>query len=168
MSVTAGFFRQSPTLPDVLTPLLGRHRESVQLVAMLSNPAHRLVTVTGPGGVGKTRLALHVAASVVDAFEDEVVFVSLASFHEPTLVLQAIGQSFGVFKDLREGYEQQLVERLQGKTTLLVLDNLEQVLDVAPALGRVLSRCPDLTILATSQAPLGLGGEQLYPLRPLA
>jgi predicted ATPase/DNA-binding CsgD family transcriptional regulator len=135
---------------------------------MVCDPAYRLITVTGPGGVGKTRLALHVAASALDDFNGEVIFVSLASIREPHLVLLAIGQAGGHFSDLHDGYEEQLIQQLQGVPMLLVLDNLEQVLDVAPALGRLLASCPDLTILATSQAPLGLNGEQLYPLAPLS
>lgn len=167
MSATTGFSRRPTSLPGVLTPLLGRVEESSQLLRMVCDPAFRMITVTGPGGVGKTRLTLHVASLALDEWDDEVVFVSLASIREPLLVLLAIGQSLGIFSDLHDSYEEQLVEKLRDASMLLVLDNLEQVLEVAPAIGRLLASCPDLTILATSQAPLGLSGEQLYPLRPL-
>ncbi|HVL22614.1 MAG TPA: tetratricopeptide repeat protein, partial [Thermomicrobiales bacterium] len=168
MSVRSEELRRSSPLPRVLTPLLGRVRESDQLRAMLRDAAHRLVTVTGPGGVGKTRLTLHVASSLIDDFDDDVVFVPLAAIREPELVLPAIGEALGVFSDARDAYADTLVEHLRGQQVLLVLDNFEQVLDAAPALAHILAHCPDLTMLVTSQAALGVAGEQLYPLEPLA
>src|SRR5665811_1235541 len=166
MSVITGFSRRPSPLPVELTPLLGRARESEQLLALLADPAHRLITLTGPGGVGKTRLALHVAAALRADAGAAVAFVSLASIQDPTHVLPAIVQTFGVFSDAQDAPEDQLVAVLHDRPLLLVLDNLEQVLGAAPALANVLMRCPHVTVLATSQAPLGIPGEQLFPIYP--
>ena len=168
MSVSTGLSRRPSPLPVELTPLLGRDRESEQLQSLLDEPSNRLITLTGPGGVGKTRLALHVASSLLEDFDDNVAYVPLASIREPNLVLPAIAQTFGVFSDARDAPEDQLVEVLQDQQVLLVLDNFEQVLDAASSLANVLARCPRVTMLVTSQAPLGIAGEQLYPLLPLA
>jgi predicted ATPase/DNA-binding CsgD family transcriptional regulator len=167
MSATIGFSRRLSPLPGVLTPLLGRARESDQLRTLLLEPSNRLVTLTGPGGVGKTRLALHVASTLLDDVDD-LVYVPLASIHDPDLVLPVIGQAMGMFSDVHDAWEDHLVEALQDQRMLLVLDNLEQVLGAAPSLAHVLARCPDTTMLVTSQAALGIAGEQLYPLQPLA
>jgi predicted ATPase/DNA-binding CsgD family transcriptional regulator/Tfp pilus assembly protein PilF len=166
MSVSTRVIRHPSPLPAALTPLLGRDAESDQLRALLADPAIRLVTITGPGGVGKTRLALHVATMLLDD-GPEVAYVPLASIHDPALVLPAIVQTFGVFSDPQDAPEDQLVEVLGDQQVLLVLDNLEQVLGVSPALASILARCPGVTMLVTSQAPLNISGEQLFPLAPL-
>lgn len=167
MSVSTRVDRRHSPLPLELTPLLGRDREAVQLRNLIDDPSIRLVTITGPGGVGKTRLALHVAATLVDDFDNAVTYVPLASIRDPHLVLPEIAQHFGVFSDPRVSPEDQLVDVLRDQLMLLVLDNMEQVLDVAATLARVLSRCPRVTMLVTSQAALEISGEQLYPLSPL-
>ena len=168
MSVLAGSSRRTSSLPRALTPLQGRVREAEEIRSLLLRQAYRLVTIVGPGGVGKTRLALHVADSLMEAFDEQVVFVPLAAIHDPAHVLPAIGQAAGVFGDVRETMEERLVGALADERMLLVLDNFEQVGAAAPVLGELLGRCPGLTILATSQASLGIAGEQLYPLEPLA
>jgi len=167
MSASSRFIRRPASLPDVLTPLLGRVQESKRLIEMVHDPAYRLITVTGSGGVGKTRLAVHIAWSVVDAFEDDVVFVPLASIREPHLAVVAIGQALGLYSDRTDDYEELLIDKLPDSPLLLVLDNLEQVLGVAPVLAQIIVHRPQTTILATSQAPLGINGEQLFPLYPL-
>jgi predicted ATPase/DNA-binding CsgD family transcriptional regulator/tetratricopeptide (TPR) repeat protein len=167
MSATTTFSRRPSPLPTELTPLLGRTRESDQVRELLDAPANRLVTLTGPGGVGKTRLALHVAATLLDEFAGDVVYVPLASIQDPSLVLPAIAQSFGVFSDVQDAPEDQLSELLHDRRLLLVLDNFEQILGAGPSLASVLARCPGVTALVTSQAPLGISGEQMYPLLPL-
>jgi predicted ATPase/DNA-binding CsgD family transcriptional regulator/Tfp pilus assembly protein PilF len=166
MSVSPRFTRRPSPLPVALTPLQGRERESGQLRRLLDDPTIRLVTLTGPGGVGKTRLALHVAAQVLDGDRD-VAYVPLAAVHEPAQVVPAIVQSFGVFSDPQDAPEDQLVEVLGDEDVLLVLDNIEQVLEVAPAIAAILARAPGVTMLVTSQAPLNISGEQLFPLAPL-
>jgi predicted ATPase/DNA-binding CsgD family transcriptional regulator/Tfp pilus assembly protein PilF len=166
MSVSPRFTRRPSPLPAALTPLLGRDDESGQLRSLLDDPAIRLVTITGPGGVGKTRLALHVAASLLDDDRD-VAYVPLAAIHDAAKVLPAIVQAFGVFSDPHDAPEDQLVGVLGDAEVLLVLDNLEQVRGVSPALGAILARSPGVTMLVTSQAPLNISGEQLFPLAPL-
>ncbi len=167
MSATTSFSRRSSPLPTELTPLLGRTRESDHIRNLLDDRANRLVTLTGPGGVGKTRLALHVASALLDEFDEDVTYVSLASIRDANLALPTIAQTFGVFNGAQQAPEDQLVEVLHDRRLLLVLDNFEQILGAAPSLANVLVRCPGVTALVTSQAPLGVSGEQLYPLLPL-
>ncbi len=123
-----------------------------------------LVTIAGPGGVGKTRLAIAVAASIAGTTAQDVVFVPLADIRDASLVVPAIGRAAGVHGD---GTLERVTVALQHRAILLVLDNLEQVLDVAPQLARVLDACPQVTFLVTSRAPLGISGERVHPLAPL-
>ena len=146
-------------LPTPLTPLLGRERELAEASARLSTPGVRLLTITGPGGIGKTRVAVELARRAADEHQDGVWFVDLSALRDPALVLPSIQQSIGA--------DGNLASTLARKRTLLVLDNLEQVLDVAPELGALLGACPELRILATSREPLHLSGENEYPLPPL-
>ena len=128
----------------------------------------RLLTLTGPGGTGKTRLGLQVAADLLDDFPDGVFFVALASVSDPDLVASTIAQTLGV----READGQPLAERLKDylreKQLLLLLDNFEQVLSAAPLVADLLAACPRLKVLVTSRAPLHLRGEQEFPVPPLA
>ncbi len=127
----------------------------------------RLVTIAGPGGVGKTRLALKVAEAVGDHFSDGVYFVPLAPIRDSTLVITAIGQALGV----RDNGDQPLADRLRSLVstshTLVVLDNFEHLLPAAPLLGDLLMTTKHLTLLVTSRARLGLSGEHLYTMVPL-
>jgi predicted ATPase/class 3 adenylate cyclase len=155
-------------LPLQPTPLVGREREVGEIADRLRSEEVRLLTLTGPGGTGKTRLALQAAADMLEEFEDGVFFVALAAVTDPELVPSAIAEPLGV----RESAEQPLPEGLKGflreKELLLVLDNFEQVLDVAPVVGELLGACPKLKVLATSRIPLRLYGEREYPVPPLA
>jgi predicted ATPase/class 3 adenylate cyclase len=145
-------------LPVVSIPLVGRERELEDVVGLLSDGT-RLVTVTGPGGTGKTRLALQVAAELVGSFQDGVFWTSLAGLTDPELLPSELAQTIGAPDDLT-GF-------LRGRKLLLLLDNFEHLLDAAPTVSDVLGACPEVRVLVTSRAPLRVVGEQEYRLDPL-
>jgi non-specific serine/threonine protein kinase len=149
------------------TPLLGREREVAEVGSLLQVEAVRLVTLTGPAGVGKTRLALEVGAEVADAFVDGVWFISLAPVADPELVAPTIAHTIGLQDAGRQSVGERLREWLQSRRVLLLLDNCEQVLAAAQEVAELLAGAPGLHILATSRAPLRLRGEQEYLVSPL-
>jgi predicted ATPase/class 3 adenylate cyclase len=157
----------SHNLPIQPTPLLGRDREVAALSALLRREDVRLVTLTGPGGTGKTRLALQVAAELVEDFADGVWFVRLSRLVDPELVIPTIAQTLG----LREAGGQPIAVTLTGylhnKHVLLVLDNFEQVAAAATALAELLATCARLKALVTSRVVLHLRGEKRYRVPPL-
>jgi predicted ATPase/transcriptional regulator with XRE-family HTH domain len=155
-------------LPVPADQLIGREREVEALSTLLEDPGGGLVTLTGPGGVGKTRLALEVASRLSGAFPGGVAVVPLAAIRDASLVLPTIAQALGVRETADRSPEEALAVALRGRRALLVLDNLEQVLDAGPALGRLLAASPELRLLVTSRVPLRIGGEQRYPVPPLA
>jgi predicted ATPase/class 3 adenylate cyclase/Tfp pilus assembly protein PilF len=154
-------------LPLQPTPLVGREREIGEVADRVRSQEMRLLTLTGPGGTGKTRLGLQAAADVLEKFSDGVFFVALATITEPELVASTIARALGV----KESAEQPLMESLKSylhyKHLLLVLDNFEQVLEGAPVVAELLGACPKLKVLATSRIPLKLYGELEYPVPPL-
>jgi predicted ATPase/class 3 adenylate cyclase len=150
-------------LPSQFSSFVGREREIGELKNFLA--AHRLVTVAGSGGIGKTRLALHVAAATIARFKDGAWFVDLSSVADPGLVVQAIAAELQVREVRLESLAETLVQHLGRKRLLLVVDNAEQVLGAVAAIVKtILSRCAGITVLATSREPLHLVGEQVYRL----
>jgi predicted ATPase len=158
----------SRPLPAPLTRLLGREREEASVIHLLHRERVRLVTLTGPGGVGKTRLALQVAWTLSAELPDGAVFVDLAPLHDPALVSATIATALGLRDSGGRPLRERLVGALRERELLLVLDNLEQVLAAAPLASELLAACPRLTILATSRGPLQLRGEHELPVLPLA
>jgi predicted ATPase len=154
-------------LPVSTTSLLGRERAIGEVAGLLGQPGVRLVTLTGPGGVGKTRLAVAVGERLRDRFGAGTVFVSLEAVTDPGLVLAAVGRAAGADLARTGSPAEALAETFGDGAWLLILDNLEQVVQVAPHLGELLARCPGLAILATSRTALDLRAEREYPVRPL-
>jgi predicted ATPase/DNA-binding SARP family transcriptional activator len=159
---------RSDNLPLQPTPLVGRGREVEEVVERVRGGKERLLTLTGPGGTGKTRIALAAGTELQGEFDDGVWFLSLAAIHDPDLVASDVAGSLGV----RESAERQLLETLRGylrhKKLLLILDNFEQVLEAASDVATLLRSCAGLRILVTSRIPLRLYGEREYPVPPLA
>jgi len=155
-------------LPVQLSAIVGREAELATIQDLLGSGGCRLVTLTGPGGTGKTRLALHAAAELLERYTDGVWLVDLSPVTEPAQVLSALAEAVGVRELPSEPLSRTLARQLQAKRLLLLVDNCEQVLDAVPDLGALLTSCPQLTILATSRAPLRLAGERELPLEPLA
>ena len=161
---------EPPGLPAPLTSFVGREREVATLAALLRDPATRLVTLTGAGGVGKTRLALRAASQLMDegSFADGVFFVDLSSVRDPGLVIPVIAQSLTIRGAGQESPRAALQTFLRHRHFLLILDNFEQVSEAGPAVTDLLQACPRLSVLITSRALLNLSGEQALPVPPLS
>src|SRR5215207_5584023 len=147
-------------LPLEPVALVGRRQEVAELTLLLGTERCRLVTVTGPGGIGKTSLAVAAAAELLESFEHGVTLVELAAITDPAVVLPAIAEALGVEGDV--------ARHIGAREQLFVLDNLEQVVAAAGELSRMQSFCPNLSLLVTSREPLRIAGERELPLAPLA
>ena len=154
--------------PAPLTPLVGRAVEVASVGALLESPAVRLVTLTGPGGTGKTRLALHLAAEVLDRFPGGTYFVELAAVERAALVPSAIARALGVEERSGRSLLDSLKATLAQRRLLLVLDNCEHVLEAASTVAELLAACPRVKALATSREPLRISGEREFSVPPLA
>jgi len=155
-------------LPASPNAFIGRARELEELGALLARDDVRLLTLTGPGGTGKSRLAFQLARSVLDDFANGVFFVRLAPVRDWELVVPTIAETIGLRARAGESSVEALIEYLHDRKMLLVLDNLEQVVDVAQVLADVLASAPRLKIVATSRTPLRLTLERAYAVSPLA
>lgn len=158
-------WRSGQWLPTPLTAILGRDAEVAEVAALLST--HRLVTLSGPGGVGKTRLAIAAAHTAAPAFPDGGAFVDLAPVRDPALVTPTVALALGVRETPGAPLAKVLSAAIGERRLLLVLDNFEQVLEAAPEIAGLLTTCPQTVVLATSRAPLAVRGERVVSVEPL-
>ncbi len=155
-------------LPAPPTSLIGREQEVATLTDLLLREEVRLLTLTGPGGVGKTRLALEVAERSSEEFADGVAFVPLAPLPDCDPLRSVIAQTLGIKDAGNRTLEEAVKQHLEGKQMLLLLDNFEHLLEAGPVVGDLVRSSPGLTVLVTSRAPLRLSGERQFPLSPLS
>src|SRR5215212_5563072 len=155
-------------LPLQPTPLVGREKEVAEVCDLLRGEETRLLTFTGPGGIGKTRVALQAAADLLDDFPDGTFFAPLATLTQAELFFSTVAETLGVQETGEQPLDESLKDYLKERRLLLVLDNFEQVLGAAPTVTELLAAAPGLKVLATSRAPLGLYGEHEYDVPPLS
>ncbi len=154
-------------LTTPLTSLVGRERELLAVVRLLALADTRLITFTGPGGVGKTRLVLHLAEELRDDFEDGIYLVSLAPVHDAGQGMAAAARALGLRENPGELSLRQVSEYLRERQAMLILDNMEHLLAMTPDVSALLSACPRLKVMITSRQPLRIRGEQEFPVAPL-
>ncbi len=155
-------------VPSVFTPLVGREKEVADICTLLKHPEVRLLTLLGTGGIGKTRVSLQVAREMQSYFADGVCFVHLAALHEPHLVVPMIAQDLGIQEMGAQSILEPVKVALRDRHFLLLLDNFEQVVIVAPVIEELLAACPHLKVVVTSREVLHLTAEHQFPIPPLA
>lgn len=167
LPVTESFFPAS-NIPAPTSPFIGRQQERESLAAMLADPRQRLITILGPGGIGKTRLALEAATAQLPAFEEHVYFIQLAAFDTSAFILPAIAAVFNLHSTSTDELLTSLTDSLLNKKVLLVLDNFEHLVDGALQVSELLQRIPHLKALVTSRERLNLQGEWTFELSGLS
>jgi predicted ATPase/DNA-binding CsgD family transcriptional regulator len=160
--------RGLPRLPVPRTSFVGREQEVAAVADLLRQDDVRLVTLTGPGGAGKTRMALRVAEEVAAHFADGAAFIALASLPDAALVLPTVGRAFAVREAGDRPLARRLADVLDGRHLLLVLDNFEHLIEAAPRVAELQAECAELSVLVTSRSPLRVSGEQEYFVPPLS
>lgn len=156
-----------PRVPVASTPTIGREQDVAHLRQLLEQGDDRVVTLVGPGGIGKSRLAIEVAQATKDLFPDGTYFVKLEGVHEAGLLLPTIAYFLGIRDNGEAGLEERIARALEGRRVLLVLDDFEQIVDTAPTLGRLYTFAPLVTFLVTSRIVLRIRGEQVYEVEAL-
>ncbi len=152
-------------LPAQSTPFVGRENEVAELRTLLADPAHRLISIVGPGGMGKTRLALEVAAQESGQYPNGVCFVALAPLTSPDFVLPTVAEAVGLQMTEGSDLRQRLLDYCREKKLLLVMDNFEHVLDASPLISDILHASPHVKALGTSREPLAIEGERLFRIK---
>ncbi len=154
-------------LPTPTASFIGREREIREIIQLIKNPDIRLLTLTGPGGVGKTRLAIQSAQLLLDAYPEGITFVDLAPVSDPRLVVSRIAMGYGIKEIPGGNLLDEIKAAINHHNSLLLLDNFEQIIEAAPVVTELLSASPNLDILVTSREALRIYGEQEFPLQPL-
>ncbi len=160
--------RFASSLPPMAHPIVGRSADILGAAALLSRPGVRMVTITGPGGTGKTRLAIELAGMMEQDFADGVIFVDVSSIRTRDRFLPAVGRQFGIRESAERSIPQAFASVVADARMLVIIDNMEQVVDAAPDIAELLELMPNVRFLVTSRSPLRIRWEYEYPLEPLA